>query len=398
MNRPSRIDFIDNLKIFLSLTVIAHHAGQPYGGSDGFWYVKDQLMPANLGPFFGVNAGFNMSLYFLISAFFIPVVFQKRGGAAYLKDRLRRLGIPLLVGFFVMIPFMMFFYYNHFRGYETMSFFDYYLKIYFGLSGEPSDWTGPSWPDLNFGHLWFIEHLLIYSVLYVLWKQIVKKGIIREGKIQFTASHASILSLVFLAAIATFIIRIWYPIDHWIGLFGFVQTELAHIPQYVTFVILGIGAAKNGWIRNIPKQVGKTWFGIGCILAILRFAGVVHSTDGGMSGASLFYSFYETILCFGLGIGLLELFNRKLNISSSFSKKLAGNTFTVYIIHMPVLMVLQYCLIKVPLSGYIKFGIVFVLGTILGHLISFFVIRRINFLSILFTGVDIPKKTIKQTV
>lgn len=74
----NRIHFLDYLKVFLSCTVIVHHAGQPYGGSNGFWYVIDSGVESNLGPFFSINAAFNMSFYFLISAYFIPLAFKKR--------------------------------------------------------------------------------------------------------------------------------------------------------------------------------------------------------------------------------------------------------------------------------------------------------------------------------
>ena len=76
-----RLDYLDNLKVALTCLVVAHHAGQPYGGSGGFWYFQPQNGPQiELGRFFAVNAGFFMSLFFLISAYFLPSSLSKKGG------------------------------------------------------------------------------------------------------------------------------------------------------------------------------------------------------------------------------------------------------------------------------------------------------------------------------
>jgi hypothetical protein len=49
-----------------------------------------------------------------------------------------------------------------------MPFFVYYRDVYFGLGEQPAGWTGPSWPDLQFGHLWFVQHLLVFA----LWESV----------------------------------------------------------------------------------------------------------------------------------------------------------------------------------------------------------------------------------
>src|SRR5690348_10114210 len=112
--RKPRLNFLDNLKIALTMLVVAHHAGQPYGGSNGWWFMNSK-QTTHLGHFFAVNAGFFMSLFFLISAYFLPASLEKKGGARFLKDRLKRLGIPLLVGFLIIIPILMYAYYENFR-------------------------------------------------------------------------------------------------------------------------------------------------------------------------------------------------------------------------------------------------------------------------------------------
>ncbi|SOC22739.1 peptidoglycan/LPS O-acetylase OafA/YrhL [Ureibacillus xyleni] len=384
MSPTTRIHFMDYLKVFLSCTVIIHHAGQPYGGSNGFWYVQDSGVDSDLGAFFGINAAFNMSLYFFLSAYFIPLAYKHKGNIGFFKDRLKRIGIPLLFGFLVIIPLIMFFYYNEYRGYPTLSFFEYYKNVYFGFGEQPLNWTGPTWPDLNFGHLWFIEHLLIYSLLYLLLMNLFKN--IKLPKMAFIPNNKSIFIFAIIISFITYLVRTKYELDEWIGVLGFIQMEYAHFPQYLAFVILGITAAKSNWIHQISAKVGTFWLSFGILLIILNVIGLVPHSRGGWDGDSLIYAIYETFLCTALSIGLIELFQRKLNRKSKWVEILSKNTFCVYVIQTPVLMGIQYALISVPVSGYIKFGLASFLGIVLSHFISYFIIRKIPVISLLFSG------------
>lgn len=172
-----------------------------------------------------------MSLFFFLSAYFLPASIEKKGIKQFLRERLYRLGLPIVIGFLTIIPILMYFYYVNFRGYPSISFFSYYINIYFGLGEMPPDWTGPSWPDMQFGHLWFLQHLLLYSLFAV----IGQKLILRKPLKQFRVSVTPIFCLVITLTLVTFVVRIWHPIDSWVGFLGIIQTEFARVPQYVLF-------------------------------------------------------------------------------------------------------------------------------------------------------------------
>jgi hypothetical protein len=84
--------------------------------------------------------------------------------------------------------------------------------------------TSGRWPDFNFGHLWFLEHLLVYALLYAALRAFVAKdrGLVARNP----PSHGAIAAYAVVLAGATFVIRIWYPQNRWIG-FGFIQMEPA---------------------------------------------------------------------------------------------------------------------------------------------------------------------------
>src|SRR5574337_352541 len=100
--------FLDNLRVALITLVIAHHVGQAYGPTGGWWPIQETARVPVLGPFFTVNRSFFMSLFFMISGYFTVMSCDDKGPRAFLKSRLLRLGIPVLVFALIMIPMQLF--------------------------------------------------------------------------------------------------------------------------------------------------------------------------------------------------------------------------------------------------------------------------------------------------
>ena len=145
--------------------------------------------------------------------------------------------------------------------------------------------------------------------------------------------------------------------------------------------IAGIIAFREGWIGSIPTDTGKLWSAM-AIVIIGLFPGVYIVTkgamfSGGLTTDSLFGSLWEAFMCVSMCIALLALFRNKFNSESPLSKALAGNTYTVYLIQLPVVVFLQYLLIGVAIDPLVKFVIVGAVGVPLSFALSHFVIRRL---------------------
>jgi fucose 4-O-acetylase-like acetyltransferase len=148
-----RLYFVQWLRVFLISLVVAHHAGQPYGPTGGRWPVHDAAQTPWLGPFFALNAAYFMGFFFLIAGYFTAGSYDRKGAAAFVQDRLIRLGIPL--AFFVFVVFGPLVY---FLNKSPGGFLSFYLSTYVGK------WM------IEMGPLWFIDQLLVYSLLYAVWR------------------------------------------------------------------------------------------------------------------------------------------------------------------------------------------------------------------------------------
>src|SRR5919205_3219845 len=127
----ARLFFVDNLRVLLAILVVAHHAGQAYGPTGGRWPIFNPERAGILGSFFSVNAGFFMGLFFLVSAYFLPGAYDRRGAGAFLRDRGLRLGLPLV--FFALAVFAPIGYALDYRGAGgQLAFWPYLVRVYLG--------------------------------------------------------------------------------------------------------------------------------------------------------------------------------------------------------------------------------------------------------------------------
>ncbi|WP_043933201.1 acyltransferase family protein [Bacillus sp. EB01] len=382
MQERKHIYYIDNLKIAICMLVVAHHAGQAYGPG-GWWYFQEGESVQWLGRFFAVNASFFMSMFFFLSAYFLPRSLESKGPKKFLIERFKRIGIPLIPGFLLMIPILMYFYYINFREYGTPSFFSYYGRIFFGMAEQPRGWTGPSWPDMQFGHLWFLEHLLVYAVILAVWTYFFPLKESHSSKLK----TYQIIGFIAALSAATFLIRIEFPIDRWAGALGIIQTEYAHLPQYASFFVLGLLASRKKWLETMNAHTGYAWLGVGLVFVAFFYLsneGIISFfTKGGFNTGNLAKSIVETVLCTSLIIGLIILFREHLNGTGKLSKLLASNVFVVYFIHVPVVVFLQYMVTDLPVSTLSKFILTASFGILLSFLFSIYVWRKIPYLKTL---------------
>ena len=324
----SHLYFLDNLRVVLVMLVIAHHVGQAYGPTGGWWPIQEEARSAVLGPFFTVNRSFFMSLFFMISGYFTVMSVDRWGPRAYIKDRFLRLGLPTLSFGLVMALLQLFVFESH-----------------------------SAWP-VDVGHLWFLEHLLIFSAAYALWRMISKKSIHAEKSQSKTPGYPGIVAFALVLAVVSGVVRIWFPIDRWVYLLGFIKVAFADVPRDLSFFIIGLIAYRRNWILGFPKKDGTVWLGVGVTLAILWYifalAGrnFLHLSD---IQIGIIYPIWESVLCCGMCIGLTVLFREYFNLQGYLWKAMAKSQYAAYILHPLVVLLFQAILLSLDLPPFIKF-------------------------------------------
>lgn len=363
-----RLLWIDAVRGGLALLVVLHHAGQPYGPG-GDWPVLEAVRDSVLGPFFAVNASFFMGLFFLISGAFLPGAYDRKGGAAFLRDRALRLGAPLL--FFGLAVFGPIAFLEHRQEGGHRGFWGFFLQDYLGGRG------------VEIGHLWFLAHLLVYAVAYAAWRRVGGRRAASLGAGWPMPGNRALLLFALALATVTYAVRLRFPIDRWDRLLGVVPAEVAHLPQYAGLVVVGILAARGDWLRRFPTATGMAWLRVG-----LAAAGVIYAyalpfgdrlpsifAEGGAGWRAALRSGWEALLCVGLCAGLLVLARERLERPGRAWRLLAENAYSVYVMHIWVVVALQFGLVGVGLPPLVKFALVSLAGIPLSIAVSALILR-----------------------
>lgn len=349
----TRVIYIDNLKVFLTCLVVAHHAAQAYGPTGGVWVVNDPLKALWLKDFFFINASFMMGLYFFISGYFMPFSVNRKSNQQFTRDRLTRLGIPLL--FFTLFVFFPF---NYFTAETNKNPFAFLVDSYFNK------------PPMATGHLWFVASLLVYSFLYLL---LFKNRLQLFEKREHSFQPSYIIVFVLALTIISGIVRLSYPIDEWRT--WLIPVEIAHIPQYLSLFLIGTVFNHGSWLKQLTPKIGLLSFSVAVTGFIFRGMLPVN-----IRSYWLVEPFIESLLCVGIILGLLGFFKKYANKSNKAMQYLSHNAYGIYLVHLFVVIGFQSLMLEWEFSPNGKFVLVTILSLLCSLLITS-LLRKIKVLN-----------------
>ena len=356
-----RLLYIDNIRILLICLVIATHCSITYGGP-GTWYFADPgngtTTPFILSVIDSLNQSFFMGFFVLVSAYFIVGSLQRKGRDRFTRDRLVRLGIPLLVWVLFINPLIL-------------------LIILSGTGTLPMPTASLLNPltGAGLGPMWFVFFLLVATFAYLLWTRFYLPNHPSDVKPHPFPGFASIFALGLLLGIVTAVVRIFMPIGS-MWLFGF---QLPFFPQYIAGFIIGIYAAQNNWFDDIPSRVGKTCAVAALLLIAVQPVFIFLITNssvgltpfiGGLHWQAVFYAFWEQMAGVMIITGLLWIFSQWFNTQGSVARAMAGDSYTMYIIHPVILILLAIVLAGFALPSLAKFAVVLPLAICLSFLLA----------------------------
>ena len=355
VNTGTRTAYLDNLRVSLVILVVLHHIAAVYGAGSPFYYVEPPFTDSRafqaLLVFMLANQGFFMGILFFLAGFFTPGSLDRKGPSVFLKDKLLRLGIPLVLFIFVLNP---------------VSSIGYYLMPAF-LSGISTPLTWKAYPDLiGIGPLWFVAMLLLFSFGYVVWRKATQNRKANPTKIFSKITYAGLGVFAVALAAVSYLLRIVVPLGKSILDFP----TLSYLPQYLSFFVFGAIAYRRKWLETISVGMGMTALTTaiiaGIVLFPLAFSGSFFSLTvtselsramGNGHWRSAIYALWDSLFSVGLCVGLVVLFRRFMSGSKAGGRFLSRHSYTVYIIHIPIIVFLAYALRNIDLSNLAKFGV-----------------------------------------
>jgi surface polysaccharide O-acyltransferase-like enzyme len=361
----AKINYIDHLKVVLTMLVILHHTFIAYGAPGGWYYSQKTTVTGAIIPmtvFVAVNQAFFMGFFFFLSALFVPSSYDKKGPLKFITDRLIRLGVPLLFYSFVLSPFLSFIPYKWAYG-QTATYLQY-------LSGFH--------PWVDFGVLWFVAALLIFTLLYALYRVTVNS----LGKVVKLPTVTTILFFAIVIGLISFAVRIIFPVGWVLKPLGF---QLGHFPQYIALFILGLIAAKSKWLNDADLKTGKRMRTIAICIVVIGFPMLfimrrvlnfpIEWFSSGAHWQQAFYAVWEQLVGFSMITALLCIGKHKWNKPSAFLSTFSRSAFAVYIFHPLVVISLTVAASGWAVDPALKLLVVAPLAVLFSFLLGMLLVK-----------------------
>ena len=236
------------------------------------------------------------------------------------------------------------------------------------------------------GPLWFIALLLIFNFGYAAWRMLTRNR--KSEAIHESSPPSYLFIIVFILALAmiSYLLRMIVPLGK--EMLGF--PTLAYLPQYLSLFALGIVAARRDWFRTLPVSKGLAGLGAALVAAIflfpLAFSGrffvleltpIFSNSLGNGHWQSAVYVLWDSVFAVGLCLGVLTIFRRFCNSQGRLSRFMAQHSYTVYIIHIPIVVLITAFLLKgIELVPLLKFGIAVAIAVPASFAIAY-IVRKI---------------------
>jgi hypothetical protein len=395
----NRVTFFDNLRFFIVLCVVLQHSSNAYTHLT-WWPVSDNASSVIVEWLRSFIDAFAMPLLFYIAGYFAVPTIKKKGVAAFLKGKLKRLGIPWLISILTICPILPLIY-HYTRDDLTLSMS--YRALWLVLMRHAAEFNVGIIYSMNAlmqndqfyqRYMWFLSLLLlfffVFGAIYSLkrsWFKAIDQPAISEIPSVFSTLKI-LLTIGFLTFFCSFIMigtmfflapKLSNP-EPFFSLGNVIQFRPSRLFLFIIYFTFGVLTFKNKWIERgkFPGHF-QTWL-ISFVIILIAFFYARHLMLSGPEDLKeifgpvfFFFLNFLTISTLGLSASLaLKYWNQ----NTAVNRNLASNSYNMYLAHYLFVLVFQLVLFNVQgMPGLLKFGIVSILSLMCTYIVCQFLLK-----------------------
>jgi glucan biosynthesis protein C len=333
---------MDHLRALAMLAGVLFHAALAYSPlMNGFFPTADRQHSAWVDAVVWGLHLVRMPLFFLVAGFFAAWTLARRGGAGLARQRIRRILVPFLLAWPLVWQSLS----------ASTTWAAEHVQHPSAFLGMVRDWmrlSDPPAPPPGTAHLWFLYYLLLFAVLqwvaHTLDLGRLGRWLMDRGPAWWLLG----LPLLLVPALAS------VPAPH--------PAPEGLLPQFWAIAFYGAFFALGVLLHGTPDWAQRLrpmapWLLAGCAMLYLAFLWRLrielpgmgtHTASWPTAALEACLSVWLTVLCLVAGQRLLDRPNPVM-------RYLAQGAYWTYLLHLPLLFVIQYRLMDLELAWPVKF-------------------------------------------
>jgi ABC-type multidrug transport system ATPase subunit/peptidoglycan/LPS O-acetylase OafA/YrhL len=383
-----RLHALDSVRGFALLAGIVLHAAMnflPGFGAMG-WPLADPTPSTTLAVTFFVIHVFRMTMFFMIAGFFAHLLYHRRGPRAFARNRATRILIPLVVGWIVVMPLII---------------------AAFAWAGPAVAVDAPAPPApaalaFPLTHLWFLYVLvLLYTgtfLVYPIVNRIDAGGRARQAIDRLVQSLCNAYVAPVVLAVPVFIAFVTDA--EWRRWFGIMTPDQSLIPN-PTAATAFITAFAFGWIVERRHDVLRSWqrqwafhlpVAMAATIACLWLIGPAPAfTAAPRDTTTTIYAALYAVASWSWTFAIVGMALGFLSAESQVRRYVSDASYWIYILHLPLIFLLQAAVMRQPWHWSIKFTLIVTAVTAL-LFASYHLLVRPTFIGEVLNGARHPRR------
>jgi peptidoglycan/LPS O-acetylase OafA/YrhL len=377
----SRFHEFDAARAFALLLGVFFHAAESFGPNNTYWAVVDSRPSHLLEWLRFASHSFRLELFFVLAGYFARLMIVRRGVAGFWADRLRRIGMPLVIGWLALYPIVVLLW---LWGRSRTDFMT-------DLGIPPEQSTLPVddlWRShvaaagmlgkIGLFHLWFLHQLLSIYLMALAGKSLLRRAGWAETLHRWIDRRFAQAGLVAaLVALTLISLPILLRMRSWT-----TDSPTSFVPILRTSAFFGVcflvgwflhrqpailQRAARHWQRLLLLAVGL-WIAFG-LMGRYQAAQLTPEAWGVESAAGLpliragWFAAYA-LMMWAFVLAFLGIFSRYCQAPRAWVRYLSDSSYWVYLAHFPLIVALQVLLAPVALPWIVKYGMICAAATV----------------------------------
>ncbi len=367
---------LDWLRVLAILAVFVFHSGRFFDLMD--WHVKSATVYAPVQAWTVFLLGWLMPLIFVISGASLFYAVGKGSVAGFIRDKVLRLLVPLVVGVFTHAALAVYLErlsHHQFSG----SFFEFYPHYFDGMYGFGGNFA---WMGL---HLWYLLVLFFFSLVFLPLFYLLKGP--ARGLLSKSGDLLAVPGVILVLALP--VVWLSAALDPRTGL-GQRNFGGWSVPVYACYLFYGFILFSHTRLQTRLQQM--RWFYLAVALAtsaaLLRHFG--YSLPPAHSKGQLYFGLLFIIGSWAWILTFLGFAGQYPTMNRPFLHYANDAVLPFYVMHQTVLLVVGYFVLQWQIPDFVKWLIIAFSSFALVVGAYEFLVRRFNAVRFLFGMRPIP--------